>query len=286
MLFQRSLALLIAIAILAVVAPANAQDQTRFVLKLNDELVKNLRSFGSLTSNVEDQFKQRISMIEIQYAGNASAPALTNNASITINSDVAAIQITDEMLASIKSQPIRILVSEDKRDFSKIALNYEMDPSANATKPPATKPPATPPAPVLSADGQPVDMFYIRLSNDKAMAGGIDGFDHFAIETRFGKISIPMDQVAGIKFHVDEQDSAVVVLNNGDVLTGVPTIPAVSLKTDWGTAEIEPKFIDALTTTSSAKFSETSTDFGLRWELKTGNSIAPGAPRGSAFQRN
>lgn len=281
MLFQRSLALLVAIAFLAVTTTANAQDQTRFVLKLNDELVKNLRSFGSLTSNVEDQFKQRISMIEIQYDGNASAPALTNNASIIINSDVAAIRITDEMLTNIKSQPIRILISEDKRDFSKIALNYEMAPSANSSKPPAT-----PSAPVLNDDGQPVDMFYIRLSNDKAMAGGIDGFDNFAIETRFGKISIPMDQVAGIKFHVDGKDSAVVVLNNGDVLTGVPTIPAVSLKTDWGTAEIEPKFIDALTTRSNAKFSQTSTDFGLRWELNTDNSIAPGAPSGSSFLGN
>ena len=108
------------------------------------------------------------------------------------------------------------------------------------------------------------------------MAGGIDGFHRFEIETKFGKVSVPMDQVAGIKFHIDGKDSAVVVMDNGDTVTGVPSIPAVMLKTDWGQADIEPEFMNALTTTASARFVQENTDFGLRWQLKAGDAFAPG----------
>ena len=108
------------------------------------------------------------------------------------------------------------------------------------------------------------------------MAGGIDGFDRFEIATKFGKVSVPMDQVAGVKFHIDGKDSAVVVMDNGDTVTGVPTIPAVKLKTDWGQADIEPEFMNALTTTSNARFVQENTDFGLRWQLKAGDAFAPG----------
>ena len=85
-----------------------------------------------------------------------------------------------------------------------------------------------------------------------------------------------MDQVAGIKFHTDSDDSAVVILNNGDSITGVPTIPAIQLKTDWGQADIEPSKIDSLTTTANATFTQGNSDFGSRWNLSTGNSFAPG----------
>ena len=108
------------------------------------------------------------------------------------------------------------------------------------------------------------------------MSGDIDGFDEFQIATRFGKVSMPMDQVAGIKFHTDSNDAAVVILNNGDSITGTPTIPAIKLITDWGQADIEPAKIDSLTTTSNATFSQGNSDFGSRWNLSTGNSYAPG----------
>lgn len=275
MLFQRPMTHLLVLALCAIATVSQAQEQTRFVLKLNDDLVSNLRSFGSLSSNVDDQFKQRISMIEVQYAGNENLPATTAAAPVEVVGDVASIKISEKMIEQIKGQPLRINVPEDRRRFSKITLNYEANAPVADAGGASMK---TPAIPVLNDAGQPVDMYYIRLSNNETMSGGIDGFDKFAIETKFGEVSMPMDQVAGIKFHIDAKDSAVVVLNNGDTITGVPTIPAISLKTDWGTAEIDPKFMDVLTTTSAAKFTQAATDFGLRWELKTGDSFAPGAP--------
>ena len=102
------------------------------------------------------------------------------------------------------------------------------------------------------------------------MQGTVDGFDEFGIDCKFGKVTIPMEHVAGIRFHADEDDNAVVVLTNGDSLTGTPTVAAISLKTSWGQADIEPEFMQSLTTSANATFSrETNPDFGSRWMLRT-----------------
>ena len=273
MLNRRASGLLALLLAIALSSSCMAQEQTRFVLKLNDDLASNLRNFGTLSSNVDEKFRQRISMVEIQYVGGVDGTATTSDQKLVLSNDVANISVTETMINQLKSGPIRIMVPAGERSFSKIALNYEVSQS----KPAATvenKVNST--GPILNDSGQPMDTFFIRMNKSDSMSGGIDGLEQVKFTTRFGDVAIPMDQIAGIKFHVDNRDSAVVVLNNGDSITGVPELQSISLKTDWGVAEIEPEFIDALTTTANAKFQQTTTDFGLRWELKTGDSFAPG----------
>ena len=174
----------------------------------------------------------------------------------------------ERLIERVQRGPIRIVVPPAKRAFNRVSLVYARGENEDI--------PSRPAEPILNSSGQPIDLFYIRLKDAKSMAGGIDGFDRFEIATKFGKVSVPMDQVAGVKFHIDGKDSAVVVMDNGDTVTGVPTIPAVMLTTDWGQADIEPEFMNALTTTSNARFVQENTDFGLRWQLKAGDSFAPG----------
>ena len=255
--------MLVAAAALIMVGNASAQDQTRFVLKLDNDLISSFRSYGSLRSAVPDKFKEKISFVELQFSDTKDNEPVELDLGIQINGDNANIVLDDAAIDSNKGQPVRVSVPADRNSFSQIVLMYDTPVSST---------------PQLNDSGQPLDMFYIRLGNNRSMSGSIDGFDQFEIETRFGKVSMPMDQVAGIKFHTDSKDSAVVVLANGDTVTGVPTISAVQLKTDWGQADIEPKSIESLTTTSNARFSQDSSDFGSRWVLKTGNSIAPSAP--------
>lgn len=245
-----------------------AQDQTRFVLKLNDDLVFKLRDVGSLASNVDNEFRERISLIDVQYGDATGKQAEVTEVDLEVANGTANVIIDERLIDKIKKNPIRIAVPREKRNFSRVSLVYARGADEDA--------PSKPVEPILNSSGQPIDMYYIRLKAANSMAGGIDGFDRFEIETKFGKVSMPMDQVAGIKFHIDGKDSAVVVLDNGDTVTGIPTIPAVKLKTDWGQADIEPEFMNALTTTASARFVQENTDFGLRWQLKTGDAIAPG----------
>lgn len=259
------------VAMLVCLSMANqaaAQDQTRFVLKLDEDLIFKLRDVGSLASNVRDQFREKISLIEVQFGDTASGPAENVDVDLEVANGNANVIIDERLITRVKRGPIRIVVPADKRVFTRVSLVYARGENEDTPNRPAE--------PILNSSGQPIDLYYIRLKESRTMAGGIDGFDRFEIETKFGKVSVPMDQVAGIKFHIDGKDSAVVVMDNGDTVTGVPSIPAVMLKTDWGQADIEPEFMNALTTTASARFVQENTDFGLRWQLKAGDAFAPG----------
>lgn len=258
---------------LSITASATAQEQTRFVLKLTDELVDQLRDVGSLASNVEAEFREKISLIDVQFGNATGKQPQVMEVDMDVTAGLANVIVDERLLEQIQKNPIRIRVPADKRNFSRVSLVYARGADEDI--------PAAPAEPILNSDGEPIDMFYIRLKEARPMAGGIDGFDQFEIETKFGKVSMPMDQVAGIKFHIDEKDSAIVVLENGDTITGVPTIPAVKLTTDWGKADIEPEFIKALTTNPNARFIQENTDFGMRWQLRTAtatpNAMTPGS---------
>ena len=245
-----------------------AQDQTRFVLRLSDDLVFKLRDVGSLASNVQAEFRNNISLIEVQFGDVANAQAENVSVDLEVSNGTANVIMDERLIERVQRGPIRIVVPPAKRAFNRVSLVYARGENEDI--------PSRPAEPILNSSGQPIDLFYIRLKDAKSMAGGIDGFDRFEIATKFGKVSVPMDQVAGVKFHIDGKDSAVVVMDNGDTVTGVPTIPAVMLTTDWGQADIEPEFMNALTTTSNARFVQENTDFGVRWQLKAGDSFAPG----------
>ena len=247
---------------------AAAQDQTRFVLKLNEDLIFKLRDVGSLASNVREEFRNRISLIEVQFGDTGNTPPENVEVDLEVANGVANVIMDERLITRVQDGPIRIVVPADERAFSRVSLVYARGEGEDS--------PSRPAQPILNSSGQPVDLYYIRLKEAKSMAGGIDGFDRFEIETKFGKVSMPMDQVAGIKFHIDGKDSAVVVMDNGDTVTGVPVIPAVSLQTDWGQADIVPESMNALTTTANARFVQENTDFGLRWQLKAGDAFAPG----------
>lgn len=253
---------LLAIACVAMCGTVSAQDQTRFLLKLDNDLISSFRSHRSLRSNVPAEFQGKISFVELQFAETKDKEPITLNPVMAIFGETANITLTDEMIESVKAQPVRVAVAGDARTFSQIVLLYDTPVATDTT---------------INKTGPGVDMYFIRLGDNQTMSGTMEGFESFEIKTSFGLVTIPMDQVAGIKFHVDSEDAAVVVLNNGDSITGMPAIPLIKLITDWGQADIEPKAIKALTTNSAAEFTQENNDFGKRWVLKTGGPLAPTA---------
>lgn len=245
--------------LLATASHSHAQDQTRFVLKLDNKLISSLRSFGSLRSQVPEQHRNKISFVELQFDETKVGESIELGLPLQISADNASIVLDEDLIGQVKGQPIRVPVNKDQGEFSQIILQYEA--------------PAV--SPMLSGSSE--DTLFIRMKDAKVMAGNVEGLSELAIDTKFGNVSIPMSEIAGIKFHTDGNDSAVVVLNNGDSVTGTPTVSAVQLQTDWGKAEIQPEFIESVTTGASARFLQESGDFGTRWSLRTGTSIAPGA---------
>lgn len=239
---------------------ASAQDQTSFPMQLEasnlDALVKGrlLKSYVNETS-----LQSVIKTVRLSYnetAGNDPVELLVD---MNYDKGVVKVMVDDELLAKIKGQPVVFELNQSP--VTEVVLQYDA-------------PVASDPM-MMAADGK--DVVFIRLSDTKRMAGKVEGLTEFKLTTSFGEVVIPMSEIAGIRFHTTSDDKAVIILNNGDALTGVPTVPAIELITDWGKADIEPQFIQSLTSTSTARFRQQNTDFGVRWTLNTGNSMAPGA---------
>ena len=239
------------------------QDQTRFVLKLSDQLISDFKKFGSLKSKIPEDFRNKITLIELQHEGSKANEPVEAISPTSVRGNTATISLDDTMIGKVINQPVRIKVAE--QGFQEILLNYTGTSAKNM---------ADGAMDAGMKDGMktgmkaPVaEMFFIKLSNGEEMAGSIAGFDSFKMETAFGDVSIPSEMIAGVRFHIDGEDAAVVILDNGDAVTGVPTIDAVSVATDWGTADVEPRFIESMTTAQNSSFVQNNTPFGSRWQL-------------------
>lgn len=235
------------------------QDNSVYALVLTTSNLDAMVQEGRiLTSAVKPEKQNATQSIVISYEPTKNNAPVELDVDISYSNGKADIIIDDNLLSRIKGQPV--VFEFRQRPLTDIVLRY--DPSVD---------------PIMSgaADGA----VFIRLSDTKRMAGKIEGLTEFTLTTGIGELNIPMAQVAGIKFHTTADDKAVVILNNGDSVTGVPSIKAVQMTTDWGKADIEPEFIQSLTSTSGAKFRRENSDFGTRWILNTGNSLAPGALR-------
>lgn len=246
---------LIALAItIAMTSTAWAQD--RYSLTLNNDFIAKLIEFGSLKSEVAASARDKIGVIELRFDDTQSQTPIDLEIAVNLVDDDAVIILDDDLIAKIKGQPVRITTREN--GFSRVLLKYDS------------------PALIESSLVITDNTVFVRLSDVKSIAGELSDLDAITLTCKFGEITVPMDQIAGIQMHIDENNSAVVVLNNGDSITGVPEIPTLTLMTDWGKAEVLPDAIQSITTTSNSKFTRDNTDFGTRWILKTGNSFAPG----------
>lgn len=257
---------LVAVFCLGLATSSFAQDQ-RFVMKLSNELVDSFKSFGSLKSLVPADARDTIGFVELQFEDTKDVDPIDLPLGLSVRNNEATIVLDDELINKVKGQPIRVSVGENEKGFGQVLLVYD-------APTPASRIPI-----VKDAEGNAMEMVYVRLSDAKVMGGGIADLTKIELTTKFGPITVPMSQVAGVRFRIDDEDSAVVVMVNGDTVTGVSTMPDVELITDWGKAKIRTEFVQSITITPNSRFRKEDSDFGPRWVLDTGNSLAPGAPR-------
>ena len=258
-----SLASAAIIVLVGLASAATAQDNTSYPMVLKSGILEAMVKGSVLTSPVTLPEKQNaIEKVILSYEATRGNAPVELNVDLSYDNGKVNVIVDDNLLAKIKGQPVVFDITQ--RPVTEIVLKYDALPSGGDP---------------IMADSDGKGVVFIRLSDTKRMAGKLEGLNEFKIKAAFGEITIPMSEIAGIKFHTTSDDKAVVVLNNGDAITGIPTIPAIELITDWGQADIEPEFIQSMTSTSGAKFRQQNTDFGVRWTLNTGNSLAPGALR-------
>jgi len=254
-----SLTLTACMLVLGMVSAATAQDNTSYPLVLSASNLDAMVQGRLLTSPVKPEKQNVIESVVVSYSATKSNAPVELNVDMQYSNGKVEVMVDDELLAKIKGQPVVIEVLQ--RPVTEVVLKYDA-PAGD---------------PIMGGGGE--GAVFVRLSDSKRMAGKVEGLTEFNLKTSIGEITVPMSEVAGIKLHTTSDDKAVVVLNNGDTITGVPNIAAIALMTDWGKADIDPQFIQSITSTSGAKFRQQSSDFGTRWMLDTGKSLAPGALR-------
>lgn len=254
-----------------------AQDQpsignSRFVMTLQDEYVQRLKSSGSLQSPVLADAQGKISAVQIQFSGSATQAAVAAPAVATVNGNICQIKLDDSTIDMARTQPIRVEVPAGSM-FTKVFLIYDLAaaPAIDSLDPTTAGSSTSSTAPAASATGfDDISYFqhFVKLSDESAIVGQMELDQELAFETKFGEVKISMGQIAGIRFHIDGEDAAMVVLKNGDSITGTPVSESFEMNTDWGRAEFDPVFVEAITTSANAQFRQTNDPgFGPRWQL-------------------
>ena len=114
-------------------------------------------------------------------------------------------------------------------------------PLATVPQPYLIRSPGAPPAAVLPAPTVAPDAegrVSVHLRDGSCLVGELLGMEELAMETAFGKVTIPRKLVARVQF-AGPPKAATVQFGNGDRLTGELTLAAVRLKTSFGEVSIE-----------------------------------------------
>lgn len=241
-----------------------ANQNSRFVMTLNENLVSNLKSLGSLNSSLPQSAIGKIAAVHMQFAGASTEAASQAIAPVSVSSNVCRISLDDDIIEQARRNPIRIDLPADSQ-FASVFLEY-VKPQSDTTEALQVNAPA---ASESSNTAVALQHFVKMSGTSKPMAGILELADSMKFETKFGDVDIALAQISGIRFHIDGDDAAVVVLNNGDTITGVTKSDSFILNTDWGRAEFDPVFVESITTSPNARFQQsTNPAFGARWELK------------------
>lgn len=231
-----------------------------FVLKLNDNLIKSFKDYGSLRSQLPAQARGQIDNVELRFEGTEGQEPVEMALNVEVKGGSAQVYVGDSILETLRQKPVRIPLQG--KTFNTIFLRFSNGGGAER------------PAGIVMGDGP--NRFVLEITDESSIAGSVVDMTEITLMTNFGEVQLTLDQVAGVRFNADGEDEAIVFLNNGDEVSGTPTLGVVNIQTFWGLAEVNATNVRSMSASPSAKYVRENTEFGVRWQLKTGNGLAPG----------
>lgn len=157
-------------------------------------------------------------------------------------------------------------------------------PKADVSKLEAT---ATATEPQSSSDKRvrPLTVSVQLLRSDLVITGALTDSTLLALKTAFGEASIPLSEVAGVRFPSGQDTSTTLVMLNGDSITGASDVKSITVETEWGSAKVNGENISSMMFVPGLEWQATKGLNGNRWTLTeakakpAGTSAAPGAPQ-------
>ncbi|MEM6979269.1 MAG: hypothetical protein AAF539_06330 [Planctomycetota bacterium] len=108
----------------------------------------------------------------------------------------------------------------------------------------------------------------VDLAGDlPTIEGTLTDTTQLQMQTSFGTASIPLSEVAGIKFASADDATTTVVMLNGDSITGATDIKIITVETEWGTASVNGPNISSLMFVPGLKWNPQDGLNGKRWSL-------------------
>ncbi|MFK7735944.1 MAG: hypothetical protein AB8B50_07955 [Pirellulaceae bacterium] len=105
------------------------------------------------------------------------------------------------------------------------------------------------------------------LVDDSVITGTLMDSTAVAMKTAFGEASIPLSEVAGIRFPSGEDASTTIVMLNGDSITGATDLKYANIETTWGSAKINGQNIATMLFVPGLRWESLEALGGKRWTL-------------------
>ncbi|KLU04026.1 putative signal peptide and transmembrane protein [Rhodopirellula islandica] len=118
----------------------------------------------------------------------------------------------------------------------------------------------------MSAKARPLSVT-VGLVNDSKIEGTLTDTTQLQMQTSFGTASIPLSEVAGIRFASANDATTTVVMLNGDSITGATDVKLITVETEWGTASINGPSIASLMFVPGLNWNPSDGLNGKRWNL-------------------
>ena len=115
----------------------------------------------------------------------------------------------------------------------------------------------------------------VDLLSDTRLDGTLTNATSLEMQTSFGTASIPLSEVAGIRFASADSASTTVVMLNGDSITGATNVKQVTVDTEWGSAQINGQNITSMLFVPGLKWNPDTGLNGTRWKLVNETSSTP-----------
>ncbi len=107
----------------------------------------------------------------------------------------------------------------------------------------------------------------VDLTSKGKLEGTLTDTTQLQMQTSFGTASIPLSEVAGIKFASAEEATTTVVMLNGDSITGATDVKLITVETEWGTASINGPSVASMMFVPGLEWSPSTGLNGRRWSL-------------------
>ncbi len=93
---------------------------------------------------------------------------------------------------------------------------------------------------------RPLTVSVQLLRSDLVITGALTDSTLMGLRTAFGEASIPLSEVAGVRFPSGQDTSTTLVMLNGDSITGASDVKTITVETEWGVAKVNGENISSM----------------------------------------